>query len=98
MQTNRRDLLARSGALATAALAGCLDDGGTPTTSDAGGSDTPTVTGTETQSDPSTIDEERLAELAAGNAAFALDLHAHLAGQEGATCSFRRTASPRRWR
>lgn len=84
MQTNRRELLARSGALATAALAGCLDDGGTPTgTSDEDGSDTPTVTETETQSGPPAIDEERLAELAAGNAAFALDLHARLAGEAG---------------
>ena len=93
---NRRNLLALSGALAAAALAGCAGNDGSPAgtgtetgepttgTTTEGPTETPTNTPTETpgSSDPN-VDEERLAELAADNAAFALDLHAHLAKETG---------------
>lgn len=64
---DRRGLLAASGWLAAAALAGCLDRGGPATTTD------PPPNG-----DPGPADEPA-AELVRGNAAFALDLHGHLA-------------------
>ncbi|MFW5903564.1 MAG: serpin family protein [Halolamina sp.] len=80
---NRREVLALSGALTAVALAGCAGDDGSP-----GGTESPagTATGTPTETPPSgepSVDDERLAELAAGNAAFALDLHAHLAAERG---------------
>jgi len=93
---NRRNLLALSGALAAAALAGCAGGDGSPAgtgtetgepttgTTTEGPTETPTNTPTETSgSSEPTVDEERLAELAADNAAFALDLHAHLAEETG---------------
>ena len=78
---NRRDVLALSGALAAAALAGCTGGGSART-------ETPTETPTDTPTeDPPTnepsVDDEPLAELSAGNAAFALDLHEHLAAEDG---------------
>ncbi len=75
---DRRDVLVRSGALAAAMLAGCIGENpsdGTPT-------ETPTPPETPTGQLPAgspSVDDEQLAELAAGNAAFALALHAHLA-------------------
>ncbi|MFC7047172.1 serpin family protein [Halobacteriaceae archaeon GCM10025711] len=75
---DRRQLLAASGALAAAALAGCLGQGDPAT----GSTSTP---GTSTEKPPTgtpSVDDERLAELATGNAAFALDLHQHLAAEE----------------
>ena len=85
---NRRAVLSLSGALAAAALAGCVSSEGTPD-----GTETPTPTGTPTEtptgdepSNPSgepNVDDERLAALSAGNAAFALDLHEHLAEDQG---------------
>jgi serpin B len=83
MDQTRRRLLTASGALAAAALAGCaadVDPTATPTGTPA---DSPTPTATE---DPPTGEPtaptDRLAELAAGNAAFALDLHRYLADAE----------------
>lgn len=88
---NRRDLLALSGALAAASLAGCAGEmapraGSTPERTE----QRPAETGTPTDGPPDElpqgkpqVDDERLAELAAGNAAFALDLHAQLAGSQG---------------
>ncbi|ELZ82669.1 serine protease inhibitor family protein [Haloferax elongans ATCC BAA-1513] len=87
---NRRELLALSGALAAATIAGCTGDGqGGPTTQ----TDTETTTAPPTQTteeptgEPPTgepsVDDEQLAALASGNAAFALDLHTHLASQDG---------------
>jgi serpin B len=92
---NRRDLLSLSGALAAAALAGCAGSDGSPagagteTTEPPTGTtterptETPTNTPTETPGSGPNVDEERLANLAADNAAFALDLHAHLAEEKG---------------
>ena len=85
---NRRAVLSLSGALAAAALAGCVSDEGNPNGTE---TSTPTETPTETPSgdepsDPSgepNVDDERLAELASGNAEFALNLHEHLAAAEG---------------
>nr|WP_233341087.1 serpin family protein [Haloprofundus sp. MHR1] len=84
---NRRKVLTLSGALAAATLAGCTDGEQTPS-----GAETPVDTPTETPTDepsgdePPTgepdVDDERLAALAAGNAAFALDLHKHLASEK----------------
>ena len=95
MDPTRRRILAVSGALLAASLAGCTD-GDDPAESTA----TPTETGTpadgESPTDEPTdeppdeetdVDEERLAELVAGNAAFATDLHRYLAG-EGAGNAF----------
>ncbi|MFB6131940.1 MAG: serpin family protein [Halanaeroarchaeum sp.] len=76
---NRRDVLARSGALAMLALAGCQAPASDRTTTDEPTTTTPDD-GTTTQSP---VDDERLAELAAGNANFALDLHRNLAEAEG---------------
>ncbi len=80
---HRRDLLAASGALAAVALAGCLGGDRLP-----GGPGTPagTPSGTPTGEPPAGepgADDERLAELVAGNAGFALDLHRHLAEEAG---------------
>lgn len=84
---NRREILSLSGALAAAALAGCIEGEEPPA-----GTETPTDTPTETPTDTPTeepptgepsVDDARLAELAAGNAAFALDLHTHLADRGG---------------
>ncbi|WP_396611757.1 serpin family protein [Haloferax sp. S1W] len=87
---NRRELLALSGALATATIAGCTGDGqGSPTTQ----TDTETTTAPPTQTteppseEPPTgepsVNDEQLAALASGNAEFALNLHTHLADQDG---------------
>jgi serpin B len=84
---NRRDLLELSGALAVASLAGCAAEGGDPAETDA---ETTTAEPTGTRGpteegpsgDPDAVDE-RLAELAAGNTAFALDLHSYLADGDG---------------
>ncbi|ELZ82668.1 serine protease inhibitor family protein [Haloferax elongans ATCC BAA-1513] len=86
---NRRELLALSGALAAATLSGCTGSGqADPTTqTDADTTTTPPTEMTMTPADeppagePS-VDDERLAALASGNAEFALDLHAHLASQD----------------
>lgn len=78
---NRRETLLLSGALAASALAGCVGSGEQHTT------DTPTTTPSETPREPPSgtpsVDDERLAELASGNAAFALDLHNSLTAQQG---------------
>jgi len=91
---NRREILAASGALAAAALAGC-SGGEDPavsddTRTDPGGSgtggtttDPPSTTTEEPPTGEPTVDDERLAALAAGNAGFALDLHSHLASEQG---------------
>lgn len=83
MDRTRRQLLTASGALAAAALAGCAEDvdptatpSGTPTDSQAPAEEAPPT------GEPN-APNERLAELAAGNAAFALDLHRHLVDAEG---------------
>lgn len=81
---NRRTLLALSGALTASAVAGCLDESAS---TDEEPTSTPTETPTETPTDqPPTGepdgDDEQLAALAAGNAAFALDLHDHLISEE----------------
>lgn len=87
---DRRDLLVLSGALTVSALAGCLenDDDG-PDTESPGNGENGTGDGhSGTQSDggdPSgelDVDDERLAALAAGNAAFALELHNHLVAED----------------
>jgi serpin B len=88
---NRRELLSLSGALAAAVLAGCAGDGDPATAT----SETPTettatttaspespTTGTPPSGEPQAPDE-RLAELAAGNAAFALDLYRAVADEQG---------------
>jgi len=86
---DRRHVLARSGALAAVALAGCMggDDPSTGTpTEETSPTDTSTGTPTEAEKPPSgdpSVDDERLAALATGNAGFALDLHAHLASDGG---------------
>ncbi|WP_254861485.1 serpin family protein [Halovivax gelatinilyticus] len=84
MDSQRRRLLALSGALAATSLAGCLsggdddsDDGTNGTDDDSSGDDSPD-NGDPPTAGPS-VDDERLAELAAGNAAFALDLHRQVA-------------------
>jgi serpin B len=81
---NRRRILAASGALAALALAGCQGRDGTGGTTTTDTTTTTTAT-TETTTEPSSgtpgVDEQRLADLAAGNAAFALDLHDHLAAE-----------------
>jgi serpin B len=90
----RRDLLAASGALAAATLAGCASEDPEPTTTDRpAGTDTETATpdpastpagtGTEPPTGEPGADDERLAELVAGNAAFAFDLHRHLVDARG---------------
>ena len=77
MDPHRRRLLALSGALAATSLAGCLsgddasDDGTNGSDDQSSGGDPPTG--------GPTVDDERLAELAVGNAEFALDLHRHVA-------------------
>ncbi|PSP81513.1 serpin family protein [Halobacteriales archaeon QS_1_68_20] len=82
---DRRDLLALSGALAAAALAGCTGGGDGPSdTDDPDG--TPTDGGASTETPPSgdpAVDDERLAALASGNAEFALDLAQYLATEQG---------------
>lgn len=89
---DRRTVLTLTGALAAASLAGCTGDSGAGTTSGApsGTQSEPTATGgtpsATTDEPPSgepTVDDERLAALAAGNAGFALDLHGHLAESSG---------------
>ncbi|AFK20013.1 serpin family protein [Haloferax mediterranei ATCC 33500] len=88
---NRREILALSGALAAASLAGCAGGDGSQTeteTDETPSTDTPTETPTETpDGEPPTgeptVDNEQLAALAAGNAEFALDLHSHLAAKDG---------------
>ena len=82
---NRRQVLSLSGALAIAALAGCTtetdDDGDGDGTNGETDTDTDGSAGQPPAADPD-VDDERLAELAAGNASFALDLHGHLASGE----------------
>ena len=73
---DRRDLLARSGALALAALAGCSGPIRAPGANGDAGPDLP--------SGEPAVDDEQLAELAAGNATFALDLHRQLASDSAA--------------
>ncbi|MGZ0747631.1 serpin family protein [Haloparvum sp. AD34] len=87
---NRRDLLALSGALAAASLAGCADEMAPRADSTPDATDTPTGTeppAAEPPEDPPQgepqVDDERLAALAAGNAGFALDLHRQLADTQG---------------
>lgn len=88
---NRREMLALSGALAAATIAGCTGDGQSPaeTETEATATETATMdTPTETPNDePPTgepsVDNERLAALAAGNAEFALDLHKQVASEQG---------------
>jgi serpin B len=75
---NRRDVLARSGALALVALAGCQAPPVSRTTT----AEPPATTADEPTTRPP-VDEEPLAELARGNASFALDLHRHLAAGTG---------------
>lgn len=82
---NRREILALSGALAAATLAGCAGGEGDP-----GRAATTTPTGTPgetpTEEPPSgepAVDDDRLAALATGNAGFALALHEHLADADG---------------
>jgi serpin B len=84
---DRREVPAVSGALVAAALAGCTageeTPGGTGTRT---GTPTETPTGTPKEEPPTgepSATDARLAELAAGNAAFALDLHEHLAAEDG---------------
>ena len=80
MDPHRRHLLALSGALAATTLAGCLSGGDGASDEDPRGTDDDD---TEPPDDPPaagpSIDDERLAELAAGNAEFALDLHRRIA-------------------
>lgn len=108
---DRRDVLALSGALTVAALAGCVGDESDDATGDSGDDSTDDSgddsTGEGSQSngngdsdgDPNDepgdeptgdpdVDDERLAELAAGNAAFALDLHEYIADEQGGTQFF----------
>lgn len=79
---DRRALLARSGALALAAIAGCTDQTET-TATDPGTTGTETATSATPSDDPLPegqpgASDERLADLALGNAGFALDLHRQL--------------------
>ncbi|ELZ78065.1 serine protease inhibitor family protein [Haloferax larsenii JCM 13917] len=87
---NRRELLALSGALAAATIAGCTGDGqGSPATQST--TETTAAPPTQTTKEPTeeppngepSVDDERLAALASGNAEFALDLHSHLASEQG---------------
>ncbi|ELZ55818.1 MULTISPECIES: serpin family protein [unclassified Haloferax] len=88
---NRREVLALSGALAAATIAGCTGDGQPPAETETETTATATATTdtpTETPNDePPTgepsVDDERLAALAAGNAEFALDLHRQVASEQG---------------
>ncbi|KAB1187651.1 MULTISPECIES: serpin family protein [Haloferax] len=88
---NRRELLALSGALVAATVAGCTGDGGSQPeteTDTPSSTNTPTETPTDTPTEEPptgepTVDDERLAALAAGNAEFALELHNHLAANTG---------------
>ena len=75
---NRRNVLSLTGALAAAALAGCVSGEGSP-----GGGNSNAGRGSDDPSGEPNVDDERLAELASGNAAFALDLHEHLASEQG---------------
>ncbi|KTG29037.1 serpin family protein [Haloferax profundi] len=87
----RRELLALSGALAAATVAGCMGTESPPSETDTTAppsTDTSTETPTDTPTEePPTgepsVDDERLAALASGNAAFALELHNHLAAETG---------------
>jgi serpin B len=94
---DRRRLLAASGALLAAALAGCTESesaaGPTDTPAETGTTRPPTATptGTPTPTDEPTatltgtdrVPDETLQQLAEDNAAFALDLHRHLADSTG---------------
>ncbi|KAB1198333.1 MULTISPECIES: serpin family protein [Haloferax] len=80
---NRRELLALSGALAAATVAGCTGTEDPPSETD---TTAPPSTDTPTDEPPTGepgVDDERLAALAAGNAEFALELHNHLAANTG---------------
>ena len=84
---DRRDVLAASGALLAAALAGCTGQGqesGTHNTATEPPTDEPSEMHTdEPPGEDISVDDTRLAHLAADNAAFALDLHQQLAVDEG---------------
>ena len=76
---DRRELLAASGALVALALAGCTTDDPDPDSDpDADDGDTD-----DSPSGEPTVDDERLAQLAADNAVFALDLHDQIAVSDG---------------
>lgn len=76
---NRRDVLAASGALAVAAVAGCLDDA-----SESLGAGSGSTNGTiDLPSGTATAVDEQLAELATGNATFGLELYHQLVESEG---------------
>lgn len=81
---NRRQLLAVSGALAAATLAGCTGGDGQTPKQNGGGVGVPDENEGTPTDQPAVdgnpqADSELLAELAAGNATFALDLHQRLA-------------------
>ncbi|WP_458207893.1 serpin family protein [Haladaptatus sp. NG-SE-30] len=86
---NRRNLLALSGALVASAIAGCMGGSQKPadTTTDPSTDDPSKSPTTSPIEEPVTgepnVDDDRLAALAAGNAAFALDLYNHLATETG---------------
>lgn len=90
---DRRELLAASGALAALALAGCTtDDPDSDENGNGNGNGDPDpdsdldADGGDTDNSPSgepTVDDERLAQLAADNVAFALDLHDKIAASDG---------------
>ncbi|AKU08328.1 serpin family protein [Haloferax gibbonsii] len=92
---NRREMLALSGALAAATIAGCTGDGQSSAETETASETTDTATATATTDTPTegpsdepptgepSVDDERLAALAAGNAEFALDLHRQIASEQG---------------
>ncbi|QOS12524.1 serpin family protein [Haloferax gibbonsii] len=90
---NRREMLALSGALAAATIAGCTGDGQSSAETETASETTDTATATtdtptegpsdEPPTGEPSVDDERLAALAAGNAEFALDLHRQVASEQG---------------
>ena len=83
MDRTRRRILNASGALLVASLAGCTGTEDTTETPTPAGTETPTETDTESPTETELTAEERLEQLAADNAAFATDLHRHLAAGTG---------------
>jgi serpin B len=83
MDRTRRRILNASGALLVASLAGCTGTEDTTETPTPTGTETPTETNTESPTETESTAEKRLEQLAAGNAAFATDLHRHLAAGTG---------------
>ena len=84
MDRTRRRVLATSGALLAASIAGCAEDSEPTTNGTEAGTDDPSATPSEEPpAGEPTASDDHLAELAAGNAAFALDLHRHLVDAEG---------------